>query len=72
MKAQCFSHEQMNKYLRSDILVHIHVHILNEKIFKESIPIYEEALKKSGFHEKLEYVREEVDKHGKEEKKRWK
>ena len=42
----------------------------NEQIFKESIPIYEEALKKSGFHEKLEYVREEVDKHGKEEKKR--
>ena len=41
----------------------------NEQIFKESIPIYEEALKKSGFHEKLEYVREEVDKHGKEEKK---
>ena len=44
----------------------------NEQIFKESIPIYEEALKKSGFHEKLEYVREEVDKHGKEEKKRQK
>ena len=42
----------------------------NEQIFKESIPIYEEALKKSGFHEKLEYVRGEVDKHGKEEKKR--
>ena len=42
----------------------------NEQIFKESIPIYEEALKKSGFHEKLEYIREEVDKHGKEEKKR--
>ena len=42
----------------------------NEQIFKESIPIYEEALKKSGFHEKLEHVREEVDKHGKEEKKR--
>ena len=42
----------------------------NEQIFKESIPIYEEALKKSGFHEKLENVREEVDKHGKEEKKR--
>ena len=42
----------------------------NEQIFKESIPIYEEGLKKSGFHEKLEYVREEVDKHGKEEKKR--
>ena len=36
----------------------------------ESIPIYEELLKKSGFHEKLEYVREKVDKHGKEEKKR--
>ena len=42
----------------------------NEQIFKESITIYEEALKKSGFHEKFEYVREEVDKHGKEEKKR--
>ena len=42
----------------------------NEQIFKESIPIYKEALKKSEFHEKLEYVREEVDKHGKEEKKR--
>ena len=28
----------------------------NEQIFKESIPIYEKALKKSGFHEKLEYV----------------
>ena len=27
-------------------------------------------LKKSGFHEKLEYVREEVDKHVKEENKR--
>ena len=40
----------------------------NEQIFKESIRIYEEVLKKSGFHEKLEYVREEVDKHGKEEK----
>ena len=37
----------------------------NEQIFKESIPIYEEALKKSEFHEKLEYVREEVYKHGK-------
>ena len=36
----------------------------------ESIPIYEELLKKSGFHKKLEYVREKVDKHGKEEKKR--
>ena len=36
----------------------------------EQIPIYEEALKKSGFHKKLEYVREEVDKHGKVEKKR--
>ena len=34
----------------------------NEQIFKKSIPIYEEALKKSGFHEKLEYVREEVKK----------
>ena len=44
----------------------------NEQIFKESIPIYEEALKKSGFHEKLEYVSEEVGKHGKEETKRWK
>ena len=35
-------------------------------------PVYisKEALKKSGLHEKLEYVREEVDKHGKEEKKR--
>ena len=44
----------------------------NGQIFKESIPIYKEALKKSGFHEKLGYVREEVDKHGKEEKKRWK
>ena len=42
----------------------------NEQIFKEPIPIYEEALKKWGFHEKLEYVTEEVDKHGKEEKKR--
>ena len=41
----------------------------NEQIFKKSIPIYEEALKKSGFYEKLEYVRE-VDKHGKEENKR--
>ena len=41
----------------------------NEQIFKESIPIYEEALKKSGFHEKLEYVREEVYKHGKEKRK---
>ena len=41
----------------------------NEQIFKESIRIYEEALKKSGFYEKLEYVRE-VDKHGKEENKR--
>ena len=38
----------------------------NEQIFKGR---YEEALKKSGFHEKLEYVREEVDRHGKEEKK---
>ena len=44
----------------------------NGQICKESIPIYEEALKKSGFHEKLEYVREEADNHGKEEKKRWK
>ena len=42
----------------------------NEQIFKESIPIYYEALKKSGFHEKLEYVREKVDKHGNEKKKR--
>ena len=42
----------------------------NLQIFKESIPIYQEALKKSGFHEKAKYVREEVDKHGKEEKKR--
>ena len=42
----------------------------NEQIFKDSIPIYEEALKKSGFHEKLEYVREEIDKHGKEGKTR--
>ena len=42
----------------------------NEQIFKESISIYEKALKKSGFLEKLEYVREEVDKLGKEEKKR--
>ena len=41
----------------------------NEQIFKESIPIYEEALK-SGFHEKLEYVRQERDKHDKEENKR--
>ena len=42
----------------------------NEQTFKESIPIYKKALQKSGFHEKLEYVREERDKHGKEEKKR--
>ena len=42
----------------------------NEQIFKELIPIYEEGLQKSGFHEKLEYVREEEDKHGKVEKKR--
>ena len=42
----------------------------NEQIFKESIPIYKEALKTSEFHEKLEYVREEVNKHGKEKKKR--
>ena len=44
----------------------------NKQIFKESISIYKEALKKSGFPKKLEYVREEVDKLGKEEKKRWK
>ena len=42
----------------------------NEQIFKESIAMCEEALKKSGFRENLKYVREEVDKHGKEEKKR--
>ena len=42
----------------------------NEETFKESISICEEALKKSGFHEKLEYVREEVDKRGKKEKKK--
>ena len=42
----------------------------NEQMFKESIPIYEEVLKTSGFHKKLEYVREEVHKHAKEEKKR--
>ena len=42
----------------------------NEQIFKESISIYKEALKKSGFYVKLEYIREEEDKHGKEEKKR--
>ena len=42
----------------------------NEQIFKESISIHKEALKKSGFHVKLEYIREEEDKHGKEEKKR--
>ena len=42
----------------------------NEETFKESIPICEEALKKSGFLEKLEYVREEVDKRGKKEKKK--
>ena len=29
-------------------------------------------LKKSGFHLQLEYVREEVDKHDKGEKRRWK
>ena len=44
----------------------------NEHIFKESIPVYEEVLKKSGFHQKLEYVREQVDKNSKEEKRRWK
>ena len=42
----------------------------NEGIFKESITIYEEALKKSGFHEKREYVREDEDKRGKKEKKK--
>ena len=42
----------------------------NEQIFKESIPVYKKALKKSGFHKKLEYVREEEDKHGKVRKKR--
>ena len=42
----------------------------NEQIFKESIAMCEEALKKSGFRENLKYVREEVDKHGKKEKKR--
>ena len=35
--------------------------------FKESIPIYKEALKKSGFHEKLEHR-----KGSNEKKKRWK
>ena len=29
-----------------------------------------QALKKSGFHENLEYIREEVDKHSKAKKKR--
>ena len=43
----------------------------NKKIFKESIPIYKEVLKKSRFHKKVEYVREEVDRHGKEGKKDW-
>ena len=28
----------------------------DDQMFKESIPIYEEALKKSGFHEKLELL----------------
>ena len=42
----------------------------NEQIFKEPIPIYKKALKKSGFHEKLEHVREEEDKYGKVRKKR--
>ena len=42
----------------------------NKQIFKESIPIYEEALKKSGFHKTLEYVREEEDKHDKKVNKR--
>ena len=41
----------------------------NEQIFKESIPIYQEAMKKNGFHEKLQYVIEEVDKDDKEGKK---
>ena len=34
--------------------------------------MYKKALKKSGFHEKLEYFIEEVDEHDKEEKKRQK
>ena len=41
-----------------------------EQRCKESIPIPEEALKNSGFHTNLEYVRKEVDKHSKEEEKR--
>lgn len=32
--------------------------------------MYERVLKKSGFHKKLEYVREVVDTHDKENKKR--
>ena len=32
--------------------------------------MYEEALKKSGLHKKLEYVGEQVDKHDKEKKKK--
>ena len=44
----------------------------NKQTFKESISIYEEALNKSGFHGKFEFVREEGDKHDKEEKKKWK
>ena len=41
-------------------------------MFKESVSIYEEVLKKSGLYKNLEYVREEVDKYDKEVKKRGK
>ena len=42
----------------------------NQQMFNESIQLYEEALKKNGFHEKLEHVREKLDKHGKKERKK--
>ena len=43
--------------------------ISNEQIFKKSIAMYEEALKKSGFREKLKYVRKDVDKQGRKKRK---
>ena len=58
------------RQLRKSVSKRISETSSNEQIFKDSILIYEEALKKSGFHEKLEYVREEINKHGKEGKKR--
>ena len=63
-------HQNIIKQIPDTIEKFLSQNYFNQNIFQEAAPVYEEALKKSGYNKKLTYIPEKLNTNNKNNRKR--